>query len=239
MAGQGGGAGGKPPTPNISGQMLLLFALMISMLVLFDQNLRKALGRIVGYGLAPIVGFGGAQPILTLLLTGLVMSFFSIVVRHLFIDWVEQARNARIMSAFQKEMREARMSNNTFKLKKLVEIQPQMMSQSLKTTQTQFKLMPFTMIVVVPIFAWLANFVYFDLASTAFSVPWTFNVDMKSITVFLPNWVLLYSLLTLPFGQVLTRALKYFTFRNRLADLVKKGETVGKTSEAAEEETGK
>ena len=234
MAGSTGGPGAKPPPANISGQMLLLFALMISMLVLFDQNLRQSLGDIVGIGLAPAVGFDGNRPILTLLLTGLVMSFFSIIVRHFFIDWTEQARNARLMSAFQKEMRDARTSNNTFKLKKLTEIQPQMMSKSLKTTQTQFKLMPFTMIVVVPIFAWLANFIYFDLSSTTFSVPWEFNADMKGSNI-LPNWVLLYSLLTLPFGQVLTRVLKYFTFGKKLRDLEQEGE-VGKAVEELEEE---
>jgi len=216
--------------------MLLLFALMISMLVLFDQNLRRSLGEVVGVGLAPIVGFGGERPILTLLLTGLVMSFFSIIVRHFFMDWVEQARNARIMSAFQKEMRDARSNNNTFKLKKLTEIQPQMMSQSLKTTQTQFKLMPVTMIVVVPIFAWLANFIYFDVFSTSFSVPWEFNSDMKGVNV-MPNWVLLYSLLTLPFGQVLTRVLKYYTFGKKLSDLEKEGEAVGRIPEDDGEET--
>src|SRR4030042_4208211 len=171
MAGPTGGPGAKPPPANISGQMLLLFALMISMLVLFDQNLRQSLGDIVGIGLAPAVGFDGNRPILTLLLPGLVMSFFSIIVRHFFIDWTEQARNARLMSAFPQEMRDARTSNNTFKLKKLTEIQPQMMSKSLKTTQTQFKLMPFTMIVVVPIFAWLPNSPSFPLSFTHFSPP--------------------------------------------------------------------
>ncbi|OGS56948.1 MAG: hypothetical protein A3K60_00650 [Euryarchaeota archaeon RBG_19FT_COMBO_56_21] len=237
MASSTGGPGARPPPANISGQMLLLFALMISMLVLFDQNLRQSLGEIVGIGLAPIVGFGGDRPILTLLLTGLVMSFFSIVVRHFFMDWIEQARNARMMSAFQKEMRDARTSNNTFKLKKLTEMQPQMMSKSLKTTQTQFKLMPFTMIVVVPIFAWLSNFVYFDVSSTSFSVPWEFNADMKGQNL-LPNWVLLYSLLTLPFGQVLTRVLKYFTFGKKLRNLEQEGEVAREVQDDQGEETG-
>jgi uncharacterized membrane protein (DUF106 family) len=82
--------------------------------------------------------------------------------------------------------------------------------------------MPVTMLVIIPIFAWLANFIYLDLSSTSFSVPWAFDASMKSSNV-LPNWVLLYSLLTLPFGQVLTRVLKYFSFRRRLRDLDMKG----------------
>ncbi len=78
--------------------------------------------------------------------------------------------------------------------------------------------MPVTMIVIIPIFAWLANFVYMDLGSTMFSVPWEFNANMRNSNV-LPNWVLLYSLVTLPFGQVLQRVLKVFSFRKRLKNL--------------------
>jgi len=93
-----------------------------------------------------------------------------------------------------------------------------MMAQSMKASQTQMKLMPVTMLVVIPIFAWLANFIYIDISTTSslsFSVPWAFDANLKASNV-LPNWIILYSLLTLPFGQVLTRILKYFSFRKRL-----------------------
>lgn len=214
-----GGAGGKPPyKPDMGNQLMLLLAFMVAIFVLFDPNIRQALGRYVGYGLEPLVGFGGEIPIVTLLLTGLIMTFFSVTVRHFFIDWVAQARSQRISAAFNKELREARTSNNTFKLKKLMEMQPEMMAHSLKTSQSQFKLMPVTMIVIIPIFAWLANFVYMGLGSTAFSVPWEFNANMRNSNL-LPNWVLLYSLMTLPFGQVLQRCLKLFSFSRRLKRL--------------------
>jgi len=218
-SGTAGGKGGKPPyKPDMGNQLVLLLAFMVAIFVLFDPNIRRTLGTYVGYGLEPIVGFGGDMPIVTLLLTGLIMTFFSITVRHFFIDWVGQARNQRISAAFSKELREARTSNNTFKLKKLMELQPQIMAQTMKSTQSQFKLMPVTMIVIIPIFAWLANFVYIGLGSTVFSVPWEFNADMKGSNL-LPNWVLLYSLMTLPFGQVLQRLLKQFSFSKKLRAL--------------------
>jgi uncharacterized membrane protein (DUF106 family) len=220
MASAPGGA--RPPKPDIANQMIVMMAFITALIVMFNNNLRQGLGKIVGVPLTPLVGFEGHLPILTLLFTGLIMSFFSIIVRHVFVDWVEQARNARITSAFQKELREARVSNNTYKLKKLTELQPQIMAQSLKSSQTQLKLMPVTMLVIIPIFAWLANFVYLDIQSTSFSVPWSFDASMKNSNV-LPNWILLYSLLTLPFGQVLTRVLKYFSFRKRLRDLDMRG----------------
>jgi len=222
----GGAGGSRPPRPDIGSQMILLLSFMLALFIMFDQNLRKGLGDIVGYGLTPIVGFDGNQPILTLMFTGLLMSFFSIVVRHVFIDWVDQARNQRITSAFQKELRDARKDNNTYKLKKLTEMQPEIMSKSLKASQSQLKLMPVTMLVIIPIFAWLANFVYIDLGSTSLSVPWEYNASLKGTNV-LPNWVLLYSLLTLPFGQALTRLLKYFSFTRRLNHLDKEEQEGG------------
>ncbi len=220
MAGRG--PGGGPPKPDFGGQLLLMLALLFSMFLLFDQNMRQSLGKIVGVGLGPLVGFGGQYPLITLFLTGLITSIFTITVRQFFTDWVGQARNARIGSAFNKELREARLSNNTYKLKKLTELQPQMMSQQLKASQTQMKLMPVTMIVIVPTFAWLANFIYLDLQSVQFSVPWAFDASMTGSSV-LPNWILIYSLLTLPFSQVLTRVLKYFSFSRRLARLEAEG----------------
>ena len=222
MASGGAGPGGaRPPRPDVGNQLIVMMAFIFALFIMFDNNLRLGLGKIIGFGLSPLVGFGGHEPVLTLLFTGLLMSFFSIIIRHLFVDWVGQARNQRIASAFQKELREARISNNTYKLKKLTELQPQIMAQSLKASQTQLKLMPVTMLVVIPIFAWLANFIYIDvssIASTSFSVPWAFDTSLKSSNI-LPNWVLLYSLVTLPFGQVLTRVLKYFSFKKKLVQL--------------------
>jgi len=207
----------------MGGQLVMLMAFMIAILIMFNNDLRQGLGKIIGYGLFPLIGFEAQMPVITLILTGLTMTFFSVTVRHLFVNWVDQAKSQRIMSAFQKEMKEARQSNNTYKLKKLTEIQPEMMAQSMKASGAQLKLMPVTMIVIIPIFAWLSNFVYIDLASTSFSVPWELNADMKHSNI-LPNWILLYSLVTIPFGQVLQRGLKYFSFMRRLNVLEERGE---------------
>jgi uncharacterized membrane protein (DUF106 family) len=60
------------------------------------------------------------------------------------------------------------------------------------------------------------------VVSTTFSVPWSFNNDLNGIYV-LPSWILLYSLVSLPFGQVLMRTLRYFSFKKRLDQLKAEG----------------
>lgn len=208
---------GKPAAPASMSRFLTIFIFVLAIFVLFDQQLRDGLGKLVGYVLYPLVGFGGQWPVVSLMLTGMLMTGLTIIVRHFFTDYISQAESQKITSAFNKDLRQARLDNNTFKLKKLLEMQPQIMQRSLKQTSTQLKLLPVTMIIVVPIFAWVAVFMG-QVSSSVIAVPWSFNVDLNTLTLF-PNWILLYSLASIPFGQVLSRALRYRDFKKRLVEM--------------------
>jgi uncharacterized membrane protein (DUF106 family) len=206
------------PKQNMSGQLMIMLIMFFAISILFTPELRMILGNAVGFVFFPAIGFGGLFPIITLMLAGMLMILLSTVLRHFFVDWVSQARNQRIVSAFQKEFRKARLENNTYKIKKLTEVQAEIMQKSMSGMNSQMKLMPITMAVIIPVFAWLYIFVSFDVPTTIISVPWYWNTDLNASSV-LPNWILLYSLVTLPFGQVLARVLKYFSFRKRLLEL--------------------
>ena len=208
---------GKPAAPASMSRFLTIFIFVLAIFVLFDQQLRDGLGTLVGYALYPLVGFGGQWPVVSLILTGMLMTGLTIIVRHYFTDYISQAESQKITSAFNKDLRQARLDNNTFKLKKLLEMQPQIMQRSLKQTSIQLKLLPVTMLIVVPIFAWVAVFMG-QVNSSVIAVPWSFNVDLNALTLF-PNWILLYSLVSIPFGQVLSRALRYRDFKKRLVEL--------------------
>ncbi|HNX47075.1 MAG TPA: EMC3/TMCO1 family protein [Methanomassiliicoccales archaeon] len=207
---------------STTSRMLLIFVFIMAIFVMFDRDLRTALGKIVGYGLEPLWGFDGSIPVVSLFITGAFMTTLSIVVRHFFTDYVKQTRSQKIMSAFNKEMSAARKENNTYKLKKMMELQPKMMEESMKQTTSQMKLMPVTMLIVIPIFAWLAVFVG-NLDSAVITVPWSNFADLNKSYV-LPAWVLLYSLISVPFGQLLSRGLRYYTFKKRLNVLKAEGQ---------------
>jgi uncharacterized membrane protein (DUF106 family) len=102
-------------------------------------------------------------------------------------------------------------------MKKLLEMQPQIMTKSLDQTKTQFKLLPATMLVVIPIFAWLSVFVN-ELPSTVFSTPWNFNAELLAVYIF-PVWIFVYTTVTIPYGQILARMLRYYSFKKRLDKL--------------------
>ncbi len=201
---------------------LTIFTFLLVLILLFDPPVTQALGKIVGTLFDPLIGFNETQPIVTLFLAGIIMTGLTIVLRHFFTDYVEQAESQKIVSAFNKELRQARVENNKYKIKKLTEQQMKIMQRSMDVSKNQMKLMPLTMLVVIPIFAWVAVFIgNAQTAGTAFvNLPWAMNVQLwtSNITL-LPHWVLLYSLISIPFGQILMRTLRYFEFKNRLKEL--------------------
>lgn len=210
------------PAPDPKKQMnqfITIFIFVFAMFVLFDQSLRTWLGTIVGYVLEPLVGLNGTMPVVTLILTGLIMTALSVILRHFFTDYVGQAESQKIVSAFNKELQKARVENNKYKIKKLTEEQPKILKKSMDMSTSQMKLMPVTMLAIIPIFAWLSVWMgQLDPAAAVVNVPWASNVSLTATNVF-PNWVLLYSLISIPFGQILSRALRYMEFRKKLRQI--------------------
>ena len=208
-----------PPDPKKQiSTFITMFTFVLAMFILFDQDLRHWLGTMVGYAFEPTVGLGNSMPVVTLFLTGILMTAATILVRHFFTDYVGQAESQKIVNAFNKELQKARLENNKYKIKKLTEEQPKIMKKSMDMSTTQMKLMPLTMLVVIPIFAWLSVWMAGLGPAAVVNVPWASNVDLNALNVF-PNWVLLYSLISIPFGQILGRALRYVQFRKRLRNI--------------------
>ncbi len=206
--------------PSLS-RFILIFLFLLGMLTLFDQNLASGLAVAVGFVLEPIIGFGGRLPVLTVLLAGLLTTTVSSVLRHYFTDWVKQARTQRWLRAWQKERLSAVRKGNKAQLEMLLEIQKEKQKDLMGLQLDPMKSMALTLFLFIAIFNWLRTFVDVDLAQAGnlwIAVPWSSNVLLTDTFVF-PSWLLLYSLLAIPFGQIVTRVLKYVRFRRRLEEL--------------------
>jgi uncharacterized membrane protein (DUF106 family) len=205
------------PRSGGASRFIMMFMVMMTFLIILNPDLRSALGGAMAYVMNPVIGFNGEFPLLTLLIAGMMTSSISILGRHFFVDWVEMARNQKVMSAFNKERRQAMMTQNMAKLKRLNEMSPEIMQAGMSQSMNQLKPMAFTMIIIIVIFSWLYSFVSIYAIDPKFSVPWAFDTSMLSATV-LPNWVLVYALISIPFGQVVQRILKYFSFKKKLRE---------------------
>lgn len=197
-----------------------MFLGLLTLMFFIDPSLRFRIGGLLGKFLYPVFGFEGRYPVLTLMFAGTMMVVFSTIVRHLFIDWLDMAEKQKRGSAFQSELREAKMENKTTKVKKLKDIQPKVSKMQMKTFKPQIKSMVLTMIVIISIFGWIWMFVS-DLANKSFSVPWAPNATMTDALISgcffpFPQWIGIYMLISLPFGQVVRMSLQWFTFSRKM-----------------------
>jgi uncharacterized membrane protein (DUF106 family) len=213
---------GTPHPKQSSSSLGLIFLLPIIMLVVLDPNIRMALGSAVGAAFTPVFGFGGLYPVWTLFITSIILVIFTTVVRHFFTDWVAMGRQKHTSSWVQKQYREIRQKGNVTKMKKLNEYQADMMKQSGDQMGSQMKTTMVTIVVAMAIFLWLGVFMYSGTVSNYISLPWLNSFNYLQPGPFIhvmPSWVLLYSLLSLPMGQVLAAVLKIITFRRKLDTL--------------------
>lgn len=203
------------PAPRKKGMgigNIMVFAAVF--MILFNPNLRNATGNAVGTVLNPTIGFGGQFPVITIMIAGSLMIILNSVIRHFTTDWINMARNQAAMRHFQKEFSTARKENNTYRMKILQEKQPEVMAMQQEMSKKQLKTMPMTMIVVIPLFAWLFTFVA-ELPYWWYTSPWNHTINLLDKTVF-PHWILLYMTLSIPLGSLLQKGLKYAEWRRQL-----------------------
>lgn len=214
---------GSPPQQQqgSSSQILMMMMLFATMFIMFDGNMRNAIGGLAGIILEPIIGFDGHYPIITVMLAGLGLITFSSVVRDYFIDWTESAEKQAKMKDFNKVLKEARMAGNDARVKRLQKQQMEMSKDQMASTMDQMKPMMFTMIFLVATFAFIGSFIA-SIPGATFSVPWENNVSMiahaykGSPCCGFTNWMLLYMLVSMSFSQIISRMLKLYKFTRML-----------------------
>lgn len=206
-----------PPMPSMMPMLIMMFLILI--LYGIDGDDHK-IGEVINYALAPL-GFDGKYPVATLLTVGAIMASLSAILRSFFMNMMDQAKSQSIMSAFNKELRQARLENNTYKVKRLTEMQPEMMARNMETSGKMMKAMPWTMVVIIPLFLWVRYFVNITLSTDAMRtivVPWA-EVALDATIWFMPAWILIYTLISIPFGQIVNRLIRTYQFRKYLSRL--------------------
>lgn len=201
------------PTMSKTTMLGMLFSLGLMFVLL---TYRAQVGKYLNY-VFKIIDFGGAYPVSTLILAGLIMTALSSIIRSFMSDPLKMARSQHVQKEFNAEMRKARMENNLYKLKKLTEQQPKMMAASMESSQDQMKVMPLTMVIVIPIYTWVWYFIENTAVSTIINVPWAV-VNLTQSFV-LPAWILIYTLISIPIGQLVNKVIRYYLLGKRLAEL--------------------
>ncbi len=212
MAGQPGGQA-APSSSGLSWMFIFLFM----MLILFNQGTRQLLGDAIGVVLNPLLAGDGSNPMWSIFIGLILIATATQTIRHLMTDWIKMARNQNYMKAFNKELSEARKSQNQQRLAKLMEMQPAVMSKQMETQSMTMKPTVFTMILFIAFITWIYAFVAIAAVDVV-AVPW--NPEVKLSTGgFFSSTLLIYILFSIPMYQIITNIWKYITFSKKLRTL--------------------
>lgn len=215
-------AGARPSTKGSLTRFFMIFFVLLAAVAIIDPQMQQAFGSLAGTILFPVIGFGGRFPVLTILIAGMMTTGLSSILRDHYTDWIRMVKNQKTTAAWQKAFREAMRKGNRSEVDKLNKIRQGFTREQMDVQISTMKPLAWTFFLFIVLFAWLAVFVGSTLAVTGgqyFAVPWASNVFVSDVPFLLPAWVLLYSLLALPIGQILTRVLKYYRFRKKLQAL--------------------
>jgi len=221
--GGGGGGGHAPARPQGGGSGITwMFIMLAMMFILLSGGTRTLLGNAMGYVMNPVIGFGGVAPLWSIFLGSLIIVVITQAIRHYMTDWVHLAKDQKYMTAFNKELSEARKSGNVQRMNKLMEMQPEVMSRQMEAQGATMKPTVFTMIFFIAFITWIYVFVAAAAVQTV-SLPWEPAWPLMGKAWF-PYSVVLYMLFSIVIGQMVVNILKYISFTRKLRALGARGE---------------
>ncbi|MDD3041694.1 MAG: DUF106 domain-containing protein [Methanosarcinaceae archaeon] len=183
------------------------FSLMIGIMIL-GQEFRTAVGEAVGILMDPIATVVGPENFhIILLVMAAITAIYASLIQKYAIDWDLMRNTQERMKAFQKEFREAQLSQNTYMLKKLEDQRKEMMDDQMKMSKQQFKPMAYISILSLPLFMWMYHYISGHGAATMIFPFW--GEQLLTDQVFGPfqYWLFWYFISSLGVSQLVRKAL--------------------------------
>ncbi len=190
-------------------------ALLFTMLVMLSYSvewIRVTVGLAMDAVLGPFIDTLGVPFFVMILILSSITGLYSSLVQKYTIDYEKMQETQAKMKVFQKEFREAQLSGDEKRVKKLQGKQERMMQDQLDFSRQQFTPMAIILVLSVPIFFWLLlrlPEVGTPVAIASGIVMPFFGVINLSDFAFwiVPAWILWYMLCSLTVSQVIRKSL--------------------------------
>ncbi len=190
-------------------------ALLFTMLVMLSygiEGVRVTAGTMMNVLLGPFIDVLGVPFFVMIMILSSITGLYSSLVQKYTIDYEKMQETQAKMRVFQKEFREAQLSGDEKRIKKLQKKQEQMMQDQLEISRQQFVPMAIILLLTVPIFFWIllrlpAVGAAADIA-TGIVMPFVGTLSLSATVVwFIPAWIIWYMLCSLAMSQVIRKSL--------------------------------
>ncbi len=182
-------------------------ALVVAMLMMVAYSIpaiRDGVGSAIDVIFGPLVGEVPFFILIVILST--ITALYSSIIQKYTINYEKMQEVQARMKVFQKEFREAQLSQDEKKIKKLDARKDKMMKEQLEMSQNQFKPMAYILVLSVPIFFWLLF--RLNTVEASINMPF-FGTHLLSDMILgpVPAWILWYMICSLTLSQVVRKSL--------------------------------
>src|SRR5450756_1621377 len=157
---------------STTGVMTRLLILYLAMTVAY-AFLRQPIGTAMNVVLGGLVTNLQVPLFITILMLSLITGSYSSLLLNQFVDQRQVKQSQSKMKEFQKVYREAQLSGDKGKLKKLEDERAEVMQLSMDIQAQTMKPMPYILIISLPLFAWLSYIVSPSLSTFSYAVSYT------------------------------------------------------------------
>jgi uncharacterized membrane protein (DUF106 family) len=196
-----------------SGSMTSLILAMGLIFLSTIPAVRHVVGVAMDYILGPLLAAPINLPfyVIILILSALTGLYSSLLQKYT-IDYERMLEVQEVMKEFQKEYRDAQLSRDEKRIRKLEPKRDKMMKEQLEVSQEQFKPMAYILLVSIPIFLWLiyklplVTELQPHLANIIF--PYFGELAIWSGAVWIvPAWILWYMICSVCISQVIRKSM--------------------------------
>ncbi len=183
--------------------LLFMFVMMWTYTVPW---LRTDVGKGIDGVFSPLVTQFGIPFFILIVILSALTGLYSSVIQKYTIDYERMTEVQDRMKDFQKEYREAMLSQDEKRIKKLDVRKERMMREQLELSQQQFKPMGYILILTVPIFFWVLYRLSEINNTITFPYYGTLSLTTPVIWV-IPAWMAWYMICSITISQVIRKAL--------------------------------
>ena len=186
--------------------LIILGFMMLVMWAYTVEWLRVGVGQAIDGVFAPLINDFGTPFYILIVILSAFTGLYSSIIQKYTIDYSKMTESQERMKEFQTEYREATLSQDEKKIKKLEAKRDRVMKEQMEMSQQQFKPMIYIMVLTIPIFFWLL----YRLAQTTSTITLPYygmHALTDPIIWVIPAWILWYMICSITISQVIRKAL--------------------------------
>jgi uncharacterized membrane protein (DUF106 family) len=186
-------------------KLVMFLGIFLMFGIILFPNMRENIGKMMDMFLKPL--FGDLPIYMIIFVLAAFTGIYASLIQKYTMDWSLMKRVQEKSKLIQKEMRQAQLSNNAAKIKKLEGQYQEMMGDQMEMFKQQFKPMLYISIISIPIFYWVyllisqhpdatMTFPFWGLHNLSDKVFWQFQY-----------WLFWYFMCSIPISQMTRKAL--------------------------------